>query len=98
MTLEYIRYEIPESQRAAFIAAYAAAKGPLMASPYSRAFDLCQCAEDPGQFILRIEWTSAEDHMERFRGSAEFRTFFAHIKPFLRNILEMRHYKRIDHG
>jgi len=96
--LEYIRYEIPECQRTAFIAAYAAAKGPLMASPYSRGFDLCQCAEDPGQFILRIEWTSAEDHMEKFRGSAEFRAFFARIKPFVRNILEMRHYRRIDHG
>jgi len=44
VTIEYIRYEIPEGQRAAFIAAYAAAKGPLMASPYSRGFDLCQCA------------------------------------------------------
>jgi len=98
VTIEYIRYEIPESQRAAFIEAYAAAKEPLMASAYSKGFDLCQCDEDPGQFILRIEWTSAEDHMEKFRGSEEFRAFFAQIKPYFRNILEMRHYELIDQG
>jgi len=35
--------------------------------------------------------------MGKFRGSAEFRAFFARIKPFVRDILEMRHYRRIDH-
>ena len=47
------------------------------------------------QFILRIEWTSAEDHMQKFRKSEEFRAFFAHIRPYLKDISEMRHYERV---
>ena len=95
MIVEYLRYEIPEPQREQFVADYRAAKVPLLQSPYALSFDICQCDEDPGQFILRIEWTSAEDHLGRFRGSPEFRAFFAHIKPYVGNILEMRHYERL---
>lgn len=98
MTVEYIRYEIPSAKHADFIAAYAAAKAPLMSSDYAKAYDICQCDEDPSQFILRIEWTSAKDHMDQFRGSPEFRAFFTHIKPYVGNIVEMRHYTRIDRG
>ena len=98
MTVEYVRYEVPPEKQADFIAAYAAAKAPLMSSDYSVSYDICRCDEDPSQFILRIEWTSAEDHMQKFRGSAEFREFFAHIKPYVGNIVEMRHYTRIEQG
>ncbi len=95
MIVEYIRYEIDPDRQAAFIADYTAAVDPLMSSPYALSFDICQCDEDASQFILRIEWTSAEDHMQKFRGSAEFRAFFAHIKPYLKDIKEMRHYTRL---
>ena len=54
MTVEYIRYEIPSGQQADFIDAYVAAKTPLMSSDYAVSYDICQCDEDPSQFILRI--------------------------------------------
>ena len=92
MIVEYLRYEIDEARRERFVADYRAASGPLMASPHALSFDMCQCVEDPGQFILRIEWTSAEDHMNGFRGSDNFRAFFGHIKPYVKDIVEMRHY------
>ncbi|MEM9009966.1 MAG: antibiotic biosynthesis monooxygenase family protein [Pseudomonadota bacterium] len=98
MTIEYIRYSVPEGERAAFIEAYRAAKAPLLSSPHALSFEISQCDEDPGAFILRIEWTSAADHIEKFRGSAEFRAFFAHIKPYVGAITEMRHYTRLDAG
>ncbi|MBE9639753.1 antibiotic biosynthesis monooxygenase family protein [Salipiger mangrovisoli] len=92
MTVEYIRYSVPSAQQEAFLRDYAAARVPLLRSPYARDFEISQCDEDPSQFILRILWTSAEDHMEKFRGSAEFREFFGHIRPYLGMIEEMRHY------
>lgn len=92
MIVEYIRYEIDADRQDQFIADYRAASEPLLASPYALSFDMCQCVEDPTQFTLRIEWTSAEDHMNGFRGSAEFKAFFGHIKPYLKDIQEMRHY------
>ncbi|MBP1849999.1 putative quinol monooxygenase [Rhizobium halophytocola] len=95
MIVEYLRYEIDAARQAAFVSAYKAAETPLLASPYATSFDLCQCVEDPAHFILRIEWTSAEDHMQRFRASQDFRAFFAHIQPYLKDIREMRHYQRL---
>ena len=95
MIREYLRYQIDADRRDAFIAAYRAGAGPLLASPYALAFDMAQCVEDPTQFILRIDWTSAEDHLKIFRGSDEFQAFFAHVKPYVGDIVEMRHYSPI---
>ena len=95
MIVEYLRYTVPPGQADAFIADYRAASGPLLASAFALSFDLARCVEDPTQFILRIEWTSADDHMQGFRGSPEFREFFAHIRPYLSMIDEMRHYERL---
>lgn len=92
MTVEYIRYAIDESRRAAFEAAYAAAQESLRASPHCLGWNLARCVEDPGQYILRIEWDSAEGHLQGFRRSPEFRAFFAAIGPYVGDIQEMRHY------
>lgn len=93
MTVEYLRYTVPAEHQAAFIRDYTAAKVPLLQSPYATAFEMCQCVEDPSQFILRIGWTSASDHLQKFRASAEFREFFALIRPYLGMMIEMRHYE-----
>jgi quinol monooxygenase YgiN len=96
MIVEYLRYEIEEARQAKFIADYKTASKPLLSSPYAVSFDICQCVEDPSQFILRIEWTSANDHLEGFRGSDEFKEFFAHVRSYVSDIAEMRHYTRAE--
>lgn len=93
MIVEYIRYTIPADRRAAFERGYAEAEAPLAASPHCLGYELARCAEDPTQYVLRIEWDSAEGHLQGFRRSAEFRTFFAAIRPFVDDIAEMRHYE-----
>ena len=42
--------------------------------------------------VSGIVWTSAEDHLRRFRTGPHFPTFFAEIRPYLADIQEMRHY------
>lgn len=96
MTVEYIRYNIDAARQEAFVADYVAAAESLEASPHALAWDLTQCTDDPSQYILRIEWDSAQGHMEGFRRSPEFRNFFGHIRPYVNDILEMRHYERTD--
>ena len=96
MITEYIRYKIQSEKIAQFIEDYKKAVVPLGTSPYCKDFDLTQCTEDETDFILRIVWTSAADHLEKFRKSAEFAAFFSHIKPYLQDILEMRHYGYTD--
>jgi len=93
--VEYLRYTIDEARQSDFIADYKRAAEPLVNSPHCEGYEFCQCVEDPSQFIIRIQWTSAEDHLQRFRGSEDFNKFFPHIKPYLDDIDEMRHYERV---
>ena len=93
MIVEYLRYTVPVDRQSDFVRDYVAAREPLLRSPYARAFEICRCTEDPSRFILRIEWTSAEDHLKGFRGSPEFREFFTHVQPYVGLIDEMRHYE-----
>ncbi|MEV4561971.1 antibiotic biosynthesis monooxygenase [Kitasatospora sp. NPDC049285] len=93
MTVEYIRYRIDEPRRAAFEEAYARAAVPLSLAEQCVDFELARCAEDPRDHVLRIRWTSAEDHLEGFRKGPHFAAFFAEIKPYVGDIQEMRHYE-----
>ncbi|MFE0460708.1 group II truncated hemoglobin [Kitasatospora sp. NPDC058965] len=91
-TVEYIRYQIPEADREDFLAAYRQAAVPLAASPFCVDYELTESVDEPGAYVLRIRWTSVRDHLEGFRGSAQFAEFFASIKPYVGAIQEMRHY------
>lgn len=93
MIVEYLRYQVDANQRQPFIDAYTRAAEQLDQSEYCMAYELTECEEEPGQFILRIEWTSTDEHLNNFRKSADFATFFAHVRPFFNNIQEMHHYQ-----
>ena len=93
MIVEYIRYTIDEARRTSFTEAYKVAALQLDKSVYCKGYELTECEEEAGQFILRILWTSTEDHLNGFRRSPEFRDFFVAIKPYVNDIKEMRHYR-----
>lgn len=95
MVTEYLRYEIDAHRQTKFIDDYAVAAKALLKSPYAVSFEFYQCVEDPAQFIIRIEWTSADDHLQRFRSSAEFKDFFASVRAYVGDISEMRHYRQL---
>ena len=93
---EIIRYKIPLGQAAAFVRAYADAGQVLKGSPSCLGFELLRSVKDPELFLLTIQWESAEGHLSGFRRSAAFPQFFALIKPYVDNILEMEHYETTD--
>jgi quinol monooxygenase YgiN len=92
LIVEYIRYAIPLEQAGEFEAAYATAEPWLRASPQCLGYELSRCVEDPTQFIVRIVWSSTEDHLQGFRKSERFPPFLAAIRPYIGSISEMRHY------
>ncbi len=92
MIVEYIRYKINPEMKAAFQNALEDACRILAESPECLRYELDQNSEDGTLFVWRIEWTSAEAHMEGFRKSAAFARFFALVKPFYQDIQEMQHY------
>lgn len=96
MIPEILRYKVPESQADAFVEAYRAAGEALKASPHCHGFELFRSVKEPDLFLLIIRWDSAEGHLQGFRSSNQFRTFFDLIKPYVSNILEMEHYDATD--
>ena len=92
-TVEYVRYRIPEDRSAEFLAAYTRAAAHLAAAPQCVDYELARCEEDFEHYVLRITWTSTEDHIEGFRKSDLFPGFLAEIRPYIEYIDEMRHYK-----
>jgi len=92
MIIEYIRYDLASHQPEEFMDAYAKAAEALRAAPECMAFELSRCEEAPHSFILRIEWQSTRDHLEKFRKGPNFPPFLTAIKPFIGEIAEMRHY------
>ena len=94
MIVEYIRYEIHDSaRRVTFEGAYREAAAALEASPHCLAYELARCAEDARRYVLRIEWDSAEGHLQGFRRSEQFRRFFACVRAFVGDVTEMRHHE-----
>lgn len=94
MVVEYIRYRIAEQEAAAFQGAYRRAAAWLRASPECLGWELCRCEEEPESWVLRIEWTSTEAHLEGFRKGPQFPRFLEEIRPYVGQIQEMRHYQR----
>jgi hemoglobin len=92
--VEYIRYRIPAAAREEFESAYATAAEQLAAAEQCVDYELSRCDDDQEAYILRIVWTSAEDHLTGFRRGAHFPPFLAAIKPYVPQIEEMRHYTR----
>jgi len=95
MVVEYIRYEVPEDRRAEFEDAYRRASEHLDASEHCLRYEIAHGVEEPQNYVVRIEWDSVEGHEGGFRKSAEFRAFFAAVRPFFDQIREMRHYERV---
>ena len=95
MIVEYIRYRIPGEEARSFEDAYRSASASLEASPHCERYEVARCTEEPAAYTIRIEWDSADGHLQGFRRSPEFRSFFAAVKPYVDRIEEMRHYEVI---
>jgi len=96
MIIEYIRYTIKESVHDSFEKSYSKASKYLDMSPFCLAYELSQCETEKENFILRIEWTSKDDHLNGFRKSPEFEKFLHLVKPYFNDITEMKHYRITD--
>lgn len=92
MIIEYIRYEVTDAD--ALVSAYQQASRALDASAHCLSYELSRCTEEPSWFLLRIEWDSADGHLQGFRKSPEFGPFLQAVRRFISQIREMRHYEQ----
>jgi len=94
MIVEYVRYRIAEDRQDAFLADYARAADVLARAPQCLDYELSRSVDEPACAVLRITWTSAEDHLRDFRFGELFPEFRTAIRPYVADIEEMRHYER----
>ncbi len=93
MIVEYIRYVLTKNSPESLLDAYTAAAQHLRQAPECLGYELTFCKDAPATCILRIEWRSAEAHMNGFRRGEHFPPFLALIRPYIDEIVEMRHYE-----
>jgi hemoglobin len=98
MIVEYVQYELPEDQTAAFESAYEEAGSYLSDCPLCLGWELRRCVEEPGRFVARIEWTSQEAHERDWRASPEFASFLKVVSPFGEGRRHMAHWDLIRDG
>jgi heme-degrading monooxygenase HmoA len=93
MVVEYIRYKVPAERHGEFERAWSSARSVLDQARECLAYEVAHGVEEPDNYVVRIEWTSLDDHEQGFRRSEAFGPFFAAVKPFFEQIDEMRHYQ-----
>ncbi len=96
MVVEYIRYRVPENRHQEFERAWSEAQQVLRDAPECRGYEVARGVEEPENYVVRIDWSSVEEHQHGFRESAAFGQFFQAVKPFFDQIEEMRHYALTD--
>jgi hypothetical protein len=65
----------------------------MRTSPHWRRWEAARCLDEPEKQIVRIEWDSAEGHLQGFRQSADFKPFLVAAQPFFNDIEDMTHYE-----
>ena len=77
-------------------------RGFLAALPIIRGAEGCnsahllQCVEDPGHFVLQLQWETLEHHTVMFRGGPLFPQYRSHINGLFADPPFVRHYETVQ--
>ena len=82
MVLEHALLPVVAGREEAFEAAFAAARPLIAATPGFRRLRLSRGVEQPGVYLLLVEWDRLEDHTEGFRGSPAYQEWKALLHSF----------------
>jgi heme-degrading monooxygenase HmoA len=93
--LEHAMLEVRPGQEQAFESAFAKAQNIISASPGYLSHRLERCVEQPGRYLLLVEWTHLEAHTVGFRGSAEYQQWKALLHHFYDPFPTVLHFRTI---
>lgn len=72
MITEHAVLDVKPSHESAFESSFAEAKALIASMPGFQSLQLQRCIEEPGRYLLLVQWRTLADHTEGFRGSAEY--------------------------
>lgn len=93
MIVEYARYAVVPSRAEDFRLAWAQAAELLQADPRCLAYEVSEAVDEPGRFLVRLEWDSPKLGLGRLRKDPAFDRFFALVGPFVDGVHELRRYE-----
>ena len=92
MILEVARLDIKPGREAEFEGAFAIAASIISAMDGYCSHELRRCVEQPGRYLLLVNWESLEDHTVGFRQSADYQRWKALLHHFYDPFPEVEHY------
>jgi heme-degrading monooxygenase HmoA len=90
--LEVVILHVHPGQDSAYEAAFREASPIIAASPGHRRHELRRCIEQPGQYLLLVEWDTIEDHTIGFRQSAAYQDWKRLLHGFYTPFPVVEHY------
>jgi len=92
MILEAALLTVKPGLETAFEAALVDAKPLIAASPGFRSLTVRPCLEQPGHYLLLVEWDRLEDHTEGFRKSDRYAKWRAALHHFYEPFPTVEHF------
>ncbi len=97
MITEIATIMIDPANAAAFEAAIESAAPVLRAAEGSHSMALERSIEEPGKYLLRVQWDSVDHHMVTFRQSEGFKAWRALAGPFFVGTPVVEHTDAVGH-
>lgn len=93
MIVEYARYAVAPSRAEGFRQAWTEAVALLQADPRCLAYEIAEAVDEPGFFVVRIEWDSPRMSLGSLREEPTSAPLFAAVGPFADGVHELRRYE-----
>lgn len=98
MILEHALLAVKPGEEQRFESAFAQAQQIIAGMPGYLSHQLQRCIEEPGRYLLLVEWERLEDHTEGFRQSPRYQEWRALLHHFYDPFPEVLHYTGVFEG
>lgn len=95
MILEVAILNVKQDGAGEFEAAFAEAQTIIATMPGYVSHELRRCMETANRYILLVRWRRLEDHVEGFRGSAEYQQWKQLLHHFYEPFPVVEHYELV---
>lgn len=98
MILEVATFSIKQDELAGFERAFVEARQVIAQAQGCGAVTLQRSIENPGRYLLFVEWPTVAHHMEGFRASPLFTRWRALLGPYFAAAPVVEHFDLVDSG
>ncbi len=92
MILEVATLDVKPGQAEAFEAAFLQAQKIISSMPGYVSHQLQKCIENPGRYLLLVNWQTLEDHTVGFRESEQYQEWRKLLHHFYNPFAEVEYY------